>query len=68
MSDVSRKVDPDKGGLNRERPVMTGNQSPKVSIFARERVFFSPSELERSVPEVVYTERHDDRYREGYHQ
>ena len=52
MSDVGRKVVPDKGRLNRERPV--------TKALSQERVF--SSELERRVRDGVYTERQDDRY------
>ena len=53
MSDVGRKVVPDKGRLNRERPV--------TKALDWKEIFFS-SELERTVRDGVYTERQDDRY------
>ena len=49
MSDVRRKTVPDKGRLNRERPVTKALEFPS-------------SELERRVRDGVYTERQDDRY------
>ena len=52
MSDVGRKVVPDKGHLNRERPVTKALEFPFFLVF------FS-SQLER---DGVYTERQDDRY------
>ena len=55
MSDVSRKVVPDKWSLNRERPVT----KPLSFHLAQKRVV--SSELERSL-RGVYIERHDDRY------
>ena len=57
MSDVGRKTVPDKGRLNKERPVTKALEFP---FFARERVF--SLELERRVRDGVYTERQDDRY------
>ena len=56
MSDVGRKTVPDKGRLNRERPVTKTLEIP----FSTEKSFFS-SELERRVRRGVYTERQDDR-------
>ena len=52
MSDVGRKAVPDKGHLNRERPVTKALEFPFFLVF------FS-SQLER---DGVYTERQDDRY------
>ena len=49
------KIVPDKGSLNRERPVI------KVFILHKKELF-SLSELKRRVREGVYTERHGDRY------
>ena len=61
MSDVSRKVVPDKGSPNRERPV-----TKALSFHLAQEGVCSPppppSELERRVREGVYTERRDDRY------
>ena len=54
MSDVSRKVVPDKGSLNRERPVT----KPLSFLLAQERGF--SCELERRARVGVYTERHDN--------
>ena len=58
MLDVSRKVVPDKGSLNRERPVTKARKFPSST----RKIFFSSSELERSVREGVYTERNNERY------
>ena len=49
VSDVSRKVVPDKGSLNRERPVTKALKFPSCT-----RKCFFPSELERRVREGVY--------------
>ena len=57
MSDVGEKTVPDKGRLNRERPVTKALEFPFCS-----GIFFFSSELERSVQDGVYTERQDDRY------
>ena len=54
MSDVSRKIVPDKWSLNREP---TGNQRPKVSILHKKEWGFDlfSFELERNVREGVCT-------------
>ena len=56
MSDVGRKTVPDKGRLNRERPVTKALEFP----FCTGKSFFI--ELERRVRGGVYTERQDDKY------
>ena len=56
MSDVGRKVVPDKGRLNRERPV--------TKALDWKEIFFS-SELERTVRDGVYTESRDDIWWQG---
>ena len=57
MSDVGRKIVPDKGRLNRDRPVTKALKFPFCT--GKFFVFFS-SELERRVRDGVYTERQDD--------
>ena len=57
MSDVGRKTVPDKGRLNRERPVTKALEFP----FCTGKSLFH-QELERRVRDGVYTETQDDRY------
>ena len=57
MSDVGRKTVPDKGHMNRERPVTKALEFP----FCTGKRFFS-SELKRRVRDGVLTERQDDRH------
>ena len=57
LSDVGRKTVPDKGRLNRERPVTKALEFP----FCTGKSFFS-LELERRVRDGVYTEIQDDRH------
>ena len=57
MLDVGRRTVPDKGDLNRERPVTKALEFP---FCTGKRVF--SSELERTERDGVYTERQDDRY------
>ena len=60
MPDVGRKTVPDKGRLNKERPV---TKAPSVSILHRKEFFlFFSSEVEQRVRDGVYRERLDDRY------
>ena len=59
MSDVGRKIVPDKGRLNRERPVTKAIEFP----FCIGKIF--SSELERRVRDGLYTERQDDIYYGG---
>ena len=54
MSDVGRKIVPDKGRLNRKRPVTKALECPFCT--GKSLVFLS-SELERGVRDGVYTER-----------
>ena len=61
MSDVSRKIVPDKWSLNREP---TGNQRPKVSILHKKGwgfVLFSCLNW-NGMCEKECVQRHDDRY------
>ena len=60
MLDAGRKTVPDKGRLNRERPVTKALEFP----FCTGKRFFS-SELKRRVRDGVLTERQDDRYGGG---
>ena len=57
MSDVGKTVVPDKGRLNRKRPVTKALEFPSCT-----RKIFSPSEMERRVRDGVYTEKQDDKY------
>ena len=52
-----QKVVLDKGSLHRDPPVTKALKFPSCT-----RKSFSPSELEWTVREGVYTERNDDRY------
>ena len=55
MPDVGRKTVPDKGRLNKERPV---TKAPSVSILHRKEFFlFFSSEVEQRVRDGVYRER-----------
>ena len=61
MSDVGRKIVPDKGRLNRARQVTKALEFPFCTgkFFL---IFFFKSELERGIRDGVHTERQDDRY------
>ena len=61
MSDVGRKTVPDKGRLNRERPVTKALEFPFCTGNSCFVVVFS-SEPEQRVRDRLYTEKQEDRY------